>query len=74
MTTAHLADSMTILAPTDEAFRNAPKDLVARVLNDNKLVESECNVRILIHKSYICIHCVINSLNSSRIIEVPHFG
>ena len=31
----------TIFAPTDEAFRNAPKNLINRVLNDNSLVESK---------------------------------
>ncbi len=42
--------SYTIIAPTDEAFRKAPKDLITRVFSDNTLVESECNVRILIHR------------------------
>ena len=33
--------SYTIFAPTDEAFRNAPKELINRVLDDNILVESK---------------------------------
>ena len=37
----------TIFAPIDEAFRNAPKHLINRVLNDNKLVESEYKQLIL---------------------------
>ncbi len=42
--------SYTILAPTDQAFQNAPIDFITRVLSDNILVESEYNTMLLNRK------------------------
>lgn len=39
----------TLFAPTDEAFRNAPPDVIERILNDKNVLESRflLTIRIL---------------------------